>query len=75
MTERTPTYASNAWIAAQAIQPWPDERRDPEKHATRAALLRLRIVEFKSADYLPPDLMQEFTQAIDGVVNLVRGAQ
>ena len=68
MTERT----SNAWIAAQAIQPWPDERRDPEKHATRAALLRLRIVEFKSAEYLPPDLMQEFTDALVGVIALQR---
>ena len=31
------------------------------------------LAEFVAADHLPPDLMQELTAAIDGVVAIVRG--
>ena len=39
----------------------------------RQALVRLRLIEFVAADYLPPDLMQELTASIDGVIEIIRG--
>ena len=51
----------------------PADRRSPDGQATRQALVRLRLAEFVAADHLPPDLMQELTAAIDGVVDIVRG--
>lgn len=48
------------------------ERRLPYQVPLRQALVRLRLSEFVAADYLPPDLMQELTAAIDGVVQTVR---
>jgi hypothetical protein len=33
----------------------------------------LRLIEFVAAEHLPPDLMQELTSAIDGVIDIVRG--
>lgn len=50
------------------------DRRSPQRRADRRALMRLRQAEFVAADYLPADLMQELTAAIDGVVAIVRGA-
>ena len=47
-----------------------DDRRT--NHIMRAAMLRLRLVESLSAEYLPSELMQELTAAIDGVVDLLR---
>ena len=49
-----------------------DERRQPHQFPLRFALLRLRLIEFAAADHLPPDLMQELTAAIEGVVQIVR---
>jgi len=45
-----------------------DRRTD---HATRQTVTMLRLCEAKAADYLPPDMMQELTGAIDGVVGLL----
>lgn len=53
----------------------PKDRRRPDSLPTRQALVRLRLAEFVAADHLPPDLMQELTAAIDGVVAIVRGRQ
>lgn len=41
-------------------------------HAMRSAIFMLRLVEQKTADYLPADIMQELTAAIDSVVSEVR---
>lgn len=50
----------------------PADRRRPDSLPTRHALVRLRLAEFAAADYLPPDIMQELTASIDGVVAIVR---
>ena len=48
------------------------ERRTESGKDKRIALVRLRLAEFVAAEYLPPDLMQEMTAAIDGAVELLR---
>ena len=48
------------------------ERRTESGKDKRKALVRLRLAEFVAAEYLPPDLMQEMTAAIDGAVELLR---
>ena len=74
MTEQiTPYAAPIVWGDTPAQRIWPGDRRAPQQFATRAALVRLRMAEFKAADHLPPDLMQEFTAAIDRVVDIIRG--
>lgn len=59
-------------LAKPSAQP---ERRSPQRRADRRALMRLRQAEFVAADYLPADLMQELTCAIDGVVAILRGGK
>ena len=49
-----------------------EDRRHPQHVPLRQALVRLRLSEFVAADYLPPDIMQELTAAIDGVVQTAR---
>lgn len=58
--------------AGEGAQATP-ERRGPQGWSTRRALTRLRLAEFVAADHLPPDLIQELTAAIDGVVAILRG--
>ena len=48
------------------------DRRTESGKDKRKALVRLRLAEFVAAEYLPPDIMQELTAAIDGVVELLR---
>ena len=48
------------------------DRRTESGKDKRQALVRLRLAEFVSAEYLPPDIMQEMTAAIDGAVELLR---
>ena len=60
--------------ALAAIDEW--RRQSPARdrrtdHATRQTVTMLRLCEAKAADYLPPDMMQELTGAIDGVVDLL----
>ena len=69
----TPDTASIVWGATPAPHLGPRDRRTPQHQATRAALVRLRLAEFVAADHLPPDLMQELTAAIDGVIDIIRG--
>lgn len=71
MTEHT----SIVWGDTPAQRAWPRERRSAQRQGDRAALVRLRLAEFVAAEHLPADLMQELTAAIDGVVDIVRGAQ
>lgn len=59
---------------ADLLPAWVTERREPHGFAARQALVRLRLAEFMAADYLPTELMHELTAAIDGVVQLARGA-
>ena len=35
------------------------------------AVMRLRLIEMRAADWLPDDEMHELTEAIDGVVDLL----
>ena len=48
------------------------ERRTESGKDKEQSIDRLRISEFVAADYLPPDIMQEMTAAIDGAVELLR---
>lgn len=67
------TTAPIVWGDSPALRIGPRERRNPLRQAARQALVRLRLAEFVAADHLPPDLMQELTAAIDGVVAILRG--
>lgn len=40
----------------------------------RNAIMRLRLAEFRSADFLPGDQMQELTAAIDALVKVLRNS-
>lgn len=46
-----------------------DRRTDPD---LRNALVRLRLAEFRAAEYLPTDQMQEMTATIDSLVQVLR---
>ena len=48
------------------------DRRTESGKDKRKALVRLRLIEFVAAEYLPPDIMQEMTAAIDGAAELLR---
>lgn len=48
------------------------DRREPTTHALRVAILRLRLAEFRAAEYLPTQDMCELTDAVDQVVAAVR---
>lgn len=58
---------------APALLQWTGDRRSADNQAARQTLVRLRLAEFAAADYLPPDLMQELTAAVDSVVDVLRG--
>lgn len=74
MTEQITPYATAiVWGDTTASHSRFRERRTPQRQADRQALVRLRLIEFVAADHLPPDLMQELTAAIDGVITIVRG--
>lgn len=51
----------------------PADQRTPAGLPQRQALMRLRLIEDKASAHLPPDLMQELTASIDGVVEIIRG--
>ena len=48
------------------------DKRTEAGFPMRSALAYLRIIEFKSAEYVPEDLMLEMTTAIDNVVAAIR---
>lgn len=82
MTDDTNPNAPVIWGDTPVKRIWPDDRRSlqrgtdrrtPLQQAQRQALVRLRLAEFVAAEHLPPDLMQELTAAIDGVIDIVRG--
>lgn len=82
MTDHTTPAAPVIWGDTPVKRIWPadrrslqrsTDRRSPLRQAQRQALVRLRLIEFVAAEHLPPDLMQELTSAIDGVIDIVRG--
>ena len=62
--------SSDCWC--QPVTETPYDRRTESGKDKRQALVRLRLSEFVAAEYLPPDIMQEMTAAIDGAVELLR---
>lgn len=61
--------------ALREAEAWRCQSPAPDRRANeglRHGITRLRLAEFKAAEYLPDDHMRELTDAIDGVVALLR---
>lgn len=59
-------HAAETW---RLQSPAPDRRADTD---LRNALVRLRLAEFRAAEYLPTDQMLELTATIDSLVKALR---
>ena len=47
-------------------------RREDAGWPMRKALVRLRMVEAKAQNYLPVDLMHEFSDSLEALVSIIR---